>query len=128
MTSRNDTLTAGSQKFYDENKEKMKGGAFADVKPQIVWYLQSTETDKLRQTFAAALQKSATIQDFLVRPEPATPSAAKPYPRELLTTHLQLARASWRRIGTPAYRNVTICSAKCPKHPLRHHFLTVLHV
>jgi hypothetical protein len=58
-----------AQKFYDENKEKMKGGAFADVKQQIVWYLQSSELDKLRQTFAASLHKNAAVQDFLVPPE-----------------------------------------------------------
>lgn len=60
---------AQAQKFYDDNKEKMKGGAFADLKQQIVWYLQSAEMGKLRQTFAAALHKNAAIQDFLVRPE-----------------------------------------------------------
>jgi hypothetical protein len=62
---------AQAQKFYDENKDKMKGGAFADVKPQIIAYLERTEMDKLRQTFAAALQKNAAIQDFLVPPTTA---------------------------------------------------------
>jgi hypothetical protein len=59
------------QKFYDENKAKMNGGAFADIKPQIIAYLQRTELDKLRHTFAATLQRNATIQDFLVAPAPA---------------------------------------------------------
>ena len=65
---------AQAQKFYDENKDKMKGGAFADVKPQIVRYLQSAETNKLQQTFAAALHEKAAIQDFLVAP-PRPPEA-----------------------------------------------------
>ena len=64
---------AHAQKFYDENKAKMNGGAFADLKPQIIAYLQKTELDKLRQTFAAALQKDAAIQDFLIPPPSATP-------------------------------------------------------
>lgn len=64
---------AHAQKFYDENKAKMNGGAFADLKPQIIAYLQKTELDKLRQTFAAALQKDAAIEDFLVPPPSAKP-------------------------------------------------------
>jgi hypothetical protein len=59
-----------AQKFYDENKARMNGGTFADVKSQIISYLQRTEMDKLRQTFAATLQKNAAIQDFLVAPVP----------------------------------------------------------
>ena len=62
---------AQAQKFYDENKDKMKGGAFADMKPLIIAYLERTEMDRLRQTFAAALQKNAAIQDFLVPPTTA---------------------------------------------------------
>lgn len=62
---------AEAQKFYDENKAKMNGGAFADVKSQIIAYLQRTEMDKLRLTFAASLQKNAAIQDFLGAPPPA---------------------------------------------------------
>lgn len=62
---------AEAQKFYDENKAKMNGGAFAVVKSQIIAYLQRTEMDKLRLTFAASLQKNAAIQDFLGAPPPA---------------------------------------------------------
>jgi hypothetical protein len=39
----------------------MNGGTFADVKSQIIAYLQRTEMDKLRRTFAASLQKKAAI-------------------------------------------------------------------
>jgi len=59
---------AQAQKFYDDNKEKMKGAAFADVKDQILAYLHRGELDKLRQNLAAALHKNATIQEFLVPP------------------------------------------------------------
>jgi hypothetical protein len=64
---------AHAQKFYDKNKAKMNGGAFVDLKPQIIAYLQKTELDKLRQAFAAALQKDAAIEDFLVPPEISKP-------------------------------------------------------
>jgi hypothetical protein len=64
---------AQALKFYDENKDKMNGGAFADLKAQIVAYLQRSELDKLRQTFAAGLQKNAAIEDFLVAPAPQKP-------------------------------------------------------
>lgn len=60
---------AQAQKFYDENQSKMKG-AFADVKGQIVSYLQNAETDKLRHALAASLHKNAAVQDFLVPPSP----------------------------------------------------------
>jgi hypothetical protein len=75
VTAKTPAITeAQAQKFYDENKAKMKGGAFADLKEQIVSYLQGVELDKLRHTFAEALQKNATIQDFLV-PPPRRPEA-----------------------------------------------------
>jgi len=71
VTAKAPSITdAQAQKFYDDNKEKMRGGAFADVKPQIVSYLQNAEMDKLRLTFAATLHKNAAVQDFLVAPPP----------------------------------------------------------
>ncbi len=65
---------AQAQKFYDENKAKMNGGAFADLKQQIVWHLESVEMNKLRQTFAAELHKTAAIEEFLP-PPPRKPEA-----------------------------------------------------
>lgn len=60
---------AEAQKFYDANKDKMKG-AFIDLKDQILRYLQKAETDKLQLEFAARLRKTAAIEDFLGPPEP----------------------------------------------------------
>ena len=75
VTAKAPAITAAqAQKFYDENKGKMNGGAFVDVKPQIITYFQRAELDKLRQTFATALQKNAAIQDFLIPP----PQPSKP--------------------------------------------------
>lgn len=59
---------AEAQKFYDANKDKMRGG-FTDVKEQILRYLQKTESDKLQLEFAARLRKTAAIEDFLTAPE-----------------------------------------------------------
>lgn len=67
---------ADAQKFYDTNKDKMKG-AFTDLKPQILRYLQSTETEKLQLAFAANLRKSAAIQDFLTPPDPPVAKKGK---------------------------------------------------
>ena len=73
VTAKTPEITeAQAQKFYDENKAKMNGGTFVDVKSQIIAYLQRTEMDKLRQTFAASLQKNAAIQDLLVAPHEPT--------------------------------------------------------
>ncbi len=69
VNSKTPTITEEqAQKFYDENKARMNGSAFGDVKQQIVSYLQTAELDKLRNTFAQALHEKATIQDFLIAP------------------------------------------------------------
>ncbi|HEX2271551.1 MAG TPA: hypothetical protein VHH35_18545 [Pyrinomonadaceae bacterium] len=60
-----------AQKFYDENKAKMNGGAFADLKQHIIAHLQSAELNKVRHAFAETLRKSAAIQDFLTPPQTA---------------------------------------------------------
>ena len=62
-----------AQKFYDTNKEKMKG-AFPELKEQILRYLQNTEKEKRQLAFAADLRKAAAIEDFLTPPE--TPKRA----------------------------------------------------
>ena len=59
---------AEAQKFYDTNKDKMKG-AFPDLKDQILRHLQNTEHERLQLAFAAGLRKTAAIQDFLTPPE-----------------------------------------------------------
>ena len=60
---------ADAQKFYDTNKDRMKG-PFTDLKEQILRYLQNTEKEKLQLAFAASLRKTAAIEDFLTPPEP----------------------------------------------------------
>lgn len=70
VTSKLPALTeAEAQKFYDTNKERMKG-PFTDVKDQILRHLQNTEQQKLQLAFAARLRKAAAIEDFLTPPEP----------------------------------------------------------
>jgi len=74
VTAKAPSITdAQAQKFYDENKAKMNGGTFADLKPQIIAYLQRSEMDKLRLTFAEALHKNAAIEDFLAAPTTPKP-------------------------------------------------------
>ena len=60
---------ADAQKFYDTNKDRMKG-PFTDLKEQILRYLQNAEKEKLQLAFAANLRKAAVIEDFLTPPEP----------------------------------------------------------
>ncbi len=60
---------ADAQKFYDTNKDRMKG-PFTDLKEQILRYLQNAEKEKLQLAFAASLRKTAVIEDFLTPPEP----------------------------------------------------------
>lgn len=58
---------ADAQKFYDENKSRVKG-EFVSLKPQIVEYLQSKAKSAQEQKFADELRRSATIRIFLSPP------------------------------------------------------------
>ena len=62
---------ADAQKFYDENKERINGD-FAQVKPQIVEYLQQQARQKANTDFANRLRAAAAIQTFLAEPVPPT--------------------------------------------------------
>ncbi|HEX6623989.1 MAG TPA: thioredoxin domain-containing protein [Pyrinomonadaceae bacterium] len=62
---------AEAQKFYDENKERINGD-FAQVKPQIVEYLQQQARQKAESDFAKRLRAAATVQTFLTEPVPPT--------------------------------------------------------
>ncbi|HEX8635595.1 MAG TPA: thioredoxin domain-containing protein [Pyrinomonadaceae bacterium] len=59
---------AEAQKFYNENKERING-EFAQVKPQLVQYLQETQLRDLQAAFAEQLRRAATLQVNLVAPE-----------------------------------------------------------
>ncbi len=65
------TTDADAQKFYDENKERINGD-FAQVKPQIVQYLDEQAKGKATSAFADRLRTAATIQTFLAEPVPPT--------------------------------------------------------
>ena len=58
-----------ARKFYDENKEKIKG-TFDQVKPQLLQYLQNQEVDIVETAYAQSLRKAAAVQVFLNAPEP----------------------------------------------------------
>ncbi len=60
---------AEAQKFYDENKARINGG-FAELKPQIIQYLQETQRRNLQAAFADQLRRSATVRVNLPVPEP----------------------------------------------------------
>jgi protein-disulfide isomerase len=57
-----------ARKFYDENKERING-AFDQLKPQIIQYLQNQEVQKAEADFAQGLRKAAAVQVFLSEPE-----------------------------------------------------------
>jgi protein-disulfide isomerase len=60
---------AEAQKFYDENKERINGD-FAQLKSQVISYLAEQARQKATLAFAQRLRESATVQTFLVAPEP----------------------------------------------------------
>lgn len=63
------TITeAEAQKFYNDNKERI-GGDFAQMKYQIIQYLQERENQKATLAFAEQLRRGAQIQTFLTPPE-----------------------------------------------------------
>ena len=59
---------ADAQKFYDENKARINGD-FAQLKPQIIQYLQETQKRDLQAAFAEQLRRAATLQVNLRAPE-----------------------------------------------------------
>jgi protein-disulfide isomerase len=70
VTSKVPAVTdAQAQAFFDQNKERLNGD-FAQLKPQIVQYLQSQEALKTETAFAARLRQAASVQTFLTAPEP----------------------------------------------------------
>jgi protein-disulfide isomerase len=57
-----------AQKFYDENKERINGD-FAQLKPQVLQYLQERADRDNEQAFADRLRSGSRIEVFLVEPE-----------------------------------------------------------
>ncbi|MEA2176622.1 MAG: hypothetical protein QOD00_4214 [Blastocatellia bacterium] len=58
-----------ARKFYEQNKERLMG-EFAQLKDQIIQYLQQQEVEKAGDVFADQLRQSATLQIYLTAPEP----------------------------------------------------------
>lgn len=59
---------AEAQTFYDQNKQRINGD-FAQLKPQIIQYLQETQQRDLQTAFAGQLRKAATLEVNLRAPE-----------------------------------------------------------
>lgn len=59
---------AQAQTFYDQNKDRISG-EFAQVKPQIIQYLQESKDQEATLAFAEQLRRAATIQMNLTAPE-----------------------------------------------------------
>jgi len=60
---------AEALKFFDQNKERINGD-FAQVKYQIIQYLEEQQKEKLSGELAARLRREAGVQVFLAAPEP----------------------------------------------------------
>ena len=60
---------AQARAFYDENKERVNG-EFPQIKEQVMQYLRGRETRKAEEEFAGRLRQAASVQTFLVAPEP----------------------------------------------------------
>jgi protein-disulfide isomerase len=60
-----------AQAFYNQNKERING-EFAQIKYQIIEYLQEQEKTKLSSAFAERLRQGAGVQIFLAEPVPPT--------------------------------------------------------
>jgi protein-disulfide isomerase len=59
---------AQAQKFFDENKERISGD-FAQVKAQIVQYMQESKEREATVAFAEQLRRASTLQINLTAPE-----------------------------------------------------------
>lgn len=70
VTPKVKTITeADAQTFYEQNKSKING-EFAQVKGQIVEYLQGLEQTNAEKAFALQLRSGATVQVELTPPDP----------------------------------------------------------
>jgi protein-disulfide isomerase len=58
-----------ARKFYEENKSRINGG-FADVRAQIVQYLENREQSNAASAYAEQLRKGASVKVFLKPPDP----------------------------------------------------------
>ncbi|HEX8000767.1 MAG TPA: thioredoxin domain-containing protein [Pyrinomonadaceae bacterium] len=61
---------ADARAFYDQNKERLNNGEFAQLKDQIVKFLQEREVRNAQTAFAEQLRRTATVQTFLTPPAP----------------------------------------------------------
>jgi protein-disulfide isomerase len=59
---------AEAQAFYDQNKERISG-EFAQVKPQVIQYMQERKERDATVAYAGVLRKAATLQISLTAPE-----------------------------------------------------------
>jgi protein-disulfide isomerase len=62
-------MEAEARAFYDQNKERVNGD-FAQLKDQIIQYLQEQQKRELQAAFAEQLRKAAALQVNLRAPEP----------------------------------------------------------
>jgi protein-disulfide isomerase len=60
---------ADARQFYDQNKDRISN-EFAQVKAQIIQYLQRSEERKVEESLAAQWRKTARVQVFLTAPAP----------------------------------------------------------
>ncbi|HEX8150878.1 MAG TPA: thioredoxin domain-containing protein [Pyrinomonadaceae bacterium] len=68
VTNKTPTVTeAQAQEFYNKNKERINGD-FAQVKYQIIEYLQGQEQTRLESAFVERLRNAASVQTFITPP------------------------------------------------------------
>jgi protein-disulfide isomerase len=60
---------ADARKFYEQNQERLMGD-FAQLKDQIIQYMQQREVEQAGDVFAGQLRHTATLQVYLSEPEP----------------------------------------------------------
>jgi len=59
---------AQAEEFYNKNKDRISG-EFAQLKPQIIQYLQEQKEDEATAAYAAQLRRASTVQLNLTAPE-----------------------------------------------------------
>jgi protein-disulfide isomerase len=59
---------AQAEEFYNKNKDRISG-EFAQLKPQIIQYMQEQKEDEATAAYAAQLRRASTVQINLTAPE-----------------------------------------------------------
>jgi len=99
---------AQAQQFYDQNKDRISG-EFAQLKPQIIQYVQEQKEQEATVAFATQLRRASTVQINLTAPES---------PSFTIATDDQPVKGNAKAVVTIVEFTDFECSSCARQHPI----------